>query len=176
MEDGSASQNAQYEYLFHHLVAMFQTLALQQLGKLVNPITGRLERDLHQAKITIDMLQMLRSRTLGNLEQSERMILERALMELQMNYVDEAGRKEEPPPREEMEGMGDEQQMKREGGDSESQQPKPMKEGAPEKTPEAGKPSEASQSAKKRAASRAKGIKKNVRRKASKAKKNGTSK
>ena len=98
MGDDSISRNEHNEYLFHHLVAMFQTLALQQLGKLVNPITGQLERDLQQAKITIDMLQMLKEMTTGNLEQSERMILDRALLELQMNYVDETKKEDENPP------------------------------------------------------------------------------
>jgi len=98
MGDDSISRNERNEYLFHHLVAMFQTLALQQLGKLVNPITGKMERDLQQARITIDMLQMLKERTTGNLEQSERMILDRALLELQMNFVDETARGEEPSP------------------------------------------------------------------------------
>ena len=95
MGEDSFSRNEHNEYLFHHLVAMFQTLALQQLGKLVNPITGKLERDLQQAKITIDMLQMLKDRTTGNLEQSEQMVLDRALLELQMNFVDEKQRPEE---------------------------------------------------------------------------------
>ena len=97
MGDDSISRNERNEYLFHHLVAMFQTLALQQLGKLVNPITGQMERDLQQAKITIDMLQMIKDRTAGNLEQSERMILDRALLELQMNYVDENARGDDVP-------------------------------------------------------------------------------
>ncbi len=97
MGDDSVSRNDRNEYLFHHLVAMFQTLALQQLGKLVNPITGKMERDLQQARITIDMLQMIKDRTTGNLEQSERMILERALLELQMNFVDEKDRGEDIP-------------------------------------------------------------------------------
>lgn len=92
MENGSDSRDAKNEYLFHHLIAMFQTLALQQMGKLVNPITGKLERDLHQGKITIDMLQMIRDKTEGNLLQSEQGILDLALTELQMNYVDEVNR------------------------------------------------------------------------------------
>ena len=83
------------EYLFQHLVAMFQTLALQQLGKLINPITGKLERDLHQARITIDMLQMLQVKTAGNLDGNEKRLLDAVVMELQMNYVDEMQRAEE---------------------------------------------------------------------------------
>ena len=106
MGDDTISRNGRNEFLFHHLVAMFQTLALQQLGKLVNPITGQLERDLQQAKITIDMLQMLKERTAGNLEQSEQMILDRALLELQMNFVDESKRADEglPPEGEDSSG------------------------------------------------------------------------
>ena len=115
MGDDSISRNEHNEYLFHHLVAMFQTLALQQLGKLVNPITGQMERDLQQAKITIDMLQMLKDRTAGNLEQSERMVLDRALLELQMNYVDETNKPEEAQSSE-----GDESSAREEPGDGDA--------------------------------------------------------
>ena len=95
MENGSDIRESTNEYLFHHLIAMFQTLALQQMGKLVNPITGKLERDLQQGRITIDMLQMIKDKTEGNLQPAERAILDRALTELQMNYVDEMNRPEE---------------------------------------------------------------------------------
>lgn len=114
--DDSISRNERNEYLFHHLVAMFHTLALQQLGKLVNPITGQMERDLQQAKITIDMLQMIKDRTAGNLEQSELMVLDRALLELQMNYVDEMNRpEEEQPPMEGEPAVPDEEGARDEG-------------------------------------------------------------
>ena len=95
MENGSDIRESTNEYLFHHLIAMFQTLALQQMGKLVNPITGELERDLQQGRITIDMLQMIKDKTEGNLQPAEKAILDRALTELQMNYVDEMNRPEE---------------------------------------------------------------------------------
>ena len=91
------------EYLFQHLVAMFQTLAIQQLGKLINPITGKLERDLHQARITIDMLQMLQARTAGNLDDNEKRLLDTVVMELQMNYIDEMQRAEKSGTEEEEE-------------------------------------------------------------------------
>jgi hypothetical protein len=81
-------------YLFHHLVAMFETLAFQQLGKLVNPITGQMERDLRQARITIDMIEMIREKTAGNLSGDEGRLLDSVLLELQMNYVDESKRPE----------------------------------------------------------------------------------
>ncbi len=79
-------------FLFQHLVVMFQTLAIQQMGKLINPITGKVERDLHQAKITVDMLGMLQKKTEGNLDENEKKILDTVMMELQMNYIDETAR------------------------------------------------------------------------------------
>ena len=82
-------------YLFQHLIAMFQTLALQQLGKLMNPISGKLERDLQQARITIDMLEMIRMKTEGNLDDDERRLLDSVLVELQLNFVDESNRDKE---------------------------------------------------------------------------------
>jgi hypothetical protein len=77
-------------FLFRHLIAMFEALALQQLGKLVNPITGNVERDLRQARITIDMLAMIREKTAGNCEGEEKRILDAVVTELQMNYIDES--------------------------------------------------------------------------------------
>jgi len=86
------TDKAQETFLFQHLVVMFQTLALQQMGKLTSPITGKVERDLHQAKITVDMLGMLQNRTEGNLDENEKRILDTVMMELQMNYLDETAR------------------------------------------------------------------------------------
>jgi len=94
---------------------MFQTLALQQLGKLINPITGKLERDLQQARITIDMLQMLRVKTSGNLTEDERRLLENVIVELQMNFVDESNREKA-----EAEKSGDSEKEEDEGGGIES--------------------------------------------------------
>jgi hypothetical protein len=82
-------------FLFTHLVAMFETLALQQLGKLVSPITGKVERDLRQARITVDMLVMIREKTAGNLRPEEQRIINAVLTELQMNYLDESKREKE---------------------------------------------------------------------------------
>jgi hypothetical protein len=99
------TDKARETYLFQHLVVMFQTLALQQMGKLVSPITGKVERDLHQAKITVDMMGMIQNRTEGNLDENEKNILDTVMMELQMNYIDETARAAE----EEEAGTADEE-------------------------------------------------------------------
>lgn len=101
MQDNVNDQNNREEFLFHHLIAMFQTLALQQLGKLINPMTGETVRDLDQARITIDMIDMIREKTRGNLNKTEKQVLDKVLMELQMNYVTEKEREEEEGEEEE---------------------------------------------------------------------------
>ena len=68
---------------------MFQTAALQHMGKLKNPLTDKIERDLQQAQISIDMLEMLHSKMKGNLTSEEERILSNVLQELRLNYVDE---------------------------------------------------------------------------------------
>ena len=80
------------EALFTSLVAMFQGAAMQQMGKLINPVTGKIERDLEQAKLSIDMLGMLEAKTRGNLTENEQRLLSHALFELRMNYLDEVNK------------------------------------------------------------------------------------
>ena len=83
------TQDRQNELLFLQLVMMFQGMALQNLGKVMNPVTNQIERDLEQAKNMIDILGMLDEKTKGNLNDNEQTLLEHALFELRMNYVDE---------------------------------------------------------------------------------------
>ena len=80
--------------LFGALVLSLHAAGMQQLGKVINPITGKVEKDLEQAKSTIDMMEMLKRRTESNLSEDEKTLLSRLLYELQMNYVDEAKQSE----------------------------------------------------------------------------------
>ncbi len=95
MNNGEINGNQSDCFLFQHLLAMFQTLALQQMGKLMNPITGKVERDLRQARITIDMIAMIQKKTSGNLSAEEKRLVDNILMDLQMNFVDEKSRGDE---------------------------------------------------------------------------------
>jgi hypothetical protein len=90
------STNEQHEVYFSQLVAMFHFAALQQMGKLKNPMTDKIERDLQQSKVSIDMLEMLHAKTKGNLSPDEERHLSTLLRELRLNYVDEAA-KNVPP-------------------------------------------------------------------------------
>jgi hypothetical protein len=84
------------ETLFVQLVAMFQYAAMQQMGKLPSPVSGRIERDLAQARISIDMIEMLQRRTEAQRSPRESEFLDKVLFELRMNYVDESKRPQEP--------------------------------------------------------------------------------
>ena len=71
------------------LLVSLETAAMQQMGKIQNPLTGKIDRDIEIAKATIDMLSMLEQKTEGNLTPDEDKILKRTLYQLRMNYVDE---------------------------------------------------------------------------------------
>jgi hypothetical protein len=75
--------------LFMQLVLMFHQAAWQQLGKIPNPMANKVERDLEQARMSIDLLDMLKARTQGNLSEDESRMLEQVLRELKLNFVDE---------------------------------------------------------------------------------------
>ena len=71
------------------LVISLEAAAMQQMGKLQNPLTEKIDRDIELAKATIDMLSMVERKTEGNLTPDEDKILKRTLYQLRMNYVDE---------------------------------------------------------------------------------------
>ena len=89
--------------LFLGLIHSFQAAAMQQMGKVPNPYTEKIERDLPQAKLSIDVLEMLQARTSGNLVGEEARFLQHVLTELRLNYVaeleeDKKGKSGSQPP------------------------------------------------------------------------------
>ncbi|MEE9225643.1 MAG: DUF1844 domain-containing protein [Bacteroidota bacterium] len=77
------------QLLFTQLVGMFHAAGMQQMGKLKNPLTGNIERDLSQAQVSIDMLDVVKEKTKGNLHPEEERFLDSILSELKLNFVDE---------------------------------------------------------------------------------------
>ena len=74
---------------FLQLVLGLQQAAMMSLGKLMNPMTAKLERNMDTAKATIDTLSAIEARTRGNLEPDEQRVLTQVLTDLRLNYVDE---------------------------------------------------------------------------------------
>jgi hypothetical protein len=84
-----AESNAKETALFMQLAITFQAAAWQQMGKIKNPVTDKIDRNLDQARYSIDMLEMLRAKTKGNLSDDETKFLGHVISELQLNFVDE---------------------------------------------------------------------------------------
>lgn len=78
-----------FELLFMELVYSFQNMAMIAMGKLVNPATNKVEKNMHQTKATIDMIRMLKEKTTGNLNENETKLIEQVVLNLQLNYADE---------------------------------------------------------------------------------------
>lgn len=78
-----------HQLLFMQLVMQNQQIAMMSLGKIKNPVTDKIERNLEHAKLYIDSLDMLLVKTKGNLTDYEEKFLTEALKELKLNYVDE---------------------------------------------------------------------------------------
>ena len=80
------------EAMFAALISGYATQAMVGLGKIANPITGKIERDLEQARAMIDILEMLEAKTEGNRSDAETDALRQALSMLRLNFVDEVNR------------------------------------------------------------------------------------
>jgi hypothetical protein len=76
------------ELNFSSLVLTLSSSAWVALGKIADPISGEINKDLKGAKYTIDLLVMLRKKTKGNLDPEEERMLNGALAELQSNYAE----------------------------------------------------------------------------------------
>ncbi len=75
--------------LFLQLVLGLQQSGMMSLGKLMNPLSRKIEVNLEVARDTIDTLAALEARTEGKLEPDEARVLKQVLTDLRMNYLDE---------------------------------------------------------------------------------------
>jgi hypothetical protein len=82
---------------FSSLVISLSYTAMGQLGKIVNPVTKKLEVDLPGAQTTIDLLAVLQEKTRGNLTEDEDKLLRRIVGDLQLNYLETAKDQESAP-------------------------------------------------------------------------------
>jgi hypothetical protein len=71
------------------LLIYFQT-AFIHLGELDDPIEKKPQVNLDAARQIIDILEMLKDKTRGNLDQQETQYLEHMLFDLRMRYVEKA--------------------------------------------------------------------------------------
>ncbi len=89
-EESSASEDTASEggMNFLEYLTSLAYQAMVFLGEVPHPVTNLTEKDLQQAKMLIDTLLVLRTKTKGNLTRSEENTLNAALYELQMRFVE----------------------------------------------------------------------------------------
>lgn len=76
---------------FPTLVSSFMTQALFALGMIDHPTAGK-EVNLDLAKFNVDMLEVLDQKTRGNLTAQEKTMLDQALHQVRMAFVEVASR------------------------------------------------------------------------------------
>jgi hypothetical protein len=98
MTDEAIPTTGEADYRFLTLVMSLATAAWSQLGKIAHPVTQKLEKDLSQARVSIDFLRMLLEKTEGNLKPKEKELLQSTVTDLELNYADEAAKESGAPP------------------------------------------------------------------------------
>ena len=76
---------------FIEFVMMQSQHAALFLGQIANPQTGEASVNLEAAKMFIDQLEMIREKTRGNLTSEESKIIENALANLQLTFIEISG-------------------------------------------------------------------------------------
>jgi hypothetical protein len=81
------------DQLLMQLIYMFHTSAMQGLGKMADP-SGQVSRNLEYVSQTIDLMEMLKVKTEGNILDETDKLLDEMLSELHLNYIDEKAKSE----------------------------------------------------------------------------------
>jgi hypothetical protein len=86
-KDEPAFDPSMMEVNFSNFILSLGTSAVLHFGEFPDPATGKQEQNLPMAKHTIDILNMLRDKTTGNLKPEEEKLLSDLLYQLRMKYV-----------------------------------------------------------------------------------------
>jgi hypothetical protein len=90
MNTDNLNPDQQDQLLCMMLIQQHQQIAMMGLGKMKNPGTDKIDRDLPSAKYAIDTLKMLEKYTKGNIPQELKGFLDQTLTTLRLNYADES--------------------------------------------------------------------------------------
>ncbi|MGM0587667.1 MAG: DUF1844 domain-containing protein [Bacteroidota bacterium] len=89
------NEEQQQQLLFMMLIQQHQQIAMMGMGKIKNPATDKIERDMNSAKYAIDTLEMLQTYTEGNLPKEMKNFLAETLKNLRLNYASESEKEDE---------------------------------------------------------------------------------
>lgn len=90
MNGDNLNADQQDQLLLMMLIQQHQQIGMMGLGKIKNPATDAIERDLASAKYAIDTLNALEKFTAGNLTKELKGYLDQTLTNLRLNYADES--------------------------------------------------------------------------------------
>jgi hypothetical protein len=77
---------------FPSYLMSYYTQGLVLLGEFPNPATNAIEQDLEAVRHIVDLLEMLRDKTRGNLSDEEHKLLDDVLYELRMKFMSKTRR------------------------------------------------------------------------------------
>ncbi len=83
------------DQLFITLISSLSSQAWIQMGKIKNPMSDKIEKNLEAASMSIDMLAMIQEKTKNNLNDYESKLLDQSLKDLKMNFVFEKNKSDD---------------------------------------------------------------------------------
>jgi len=89
-EEGKAQEPLNVYAVITIMVDQMATIAWQKLGLQPDMITGKLEKDLAQAKVAIDLTAHLASFIEPQLDEEDKRRIHGVVRDLRINYVDKA--------------------------------------------------------------------------------------
>ena len=93
----SAASGEMLSELFAQLVLQQANMATMLLGKVAHPETGEVIKDIDAARLFIDQLAMLETKTKGNLSKDEAHLLKQTLMSLRLAFVEAVENQDSKP-------------------------------------------------------------------------------
>lgn len=91
--ENKMDKNETVEASFSTLILSIGSTAAMSLGLVPHPQTGASDIDLHMARFNIDLLEVLQTKTKGNLLKEESDFLSHLLNDLQLKYVEASKKK-----------------------------------------------------------------------------------
>lgn len=73
---------------FLTLIASLAGQAAIHLGIVEHPLKHKVQKDLRQARYTIDLIGVLEEKTRGNLNAEEKRVIDRVLSDMRMRFVE----------------------------------------------------------------------------------------
>ncbi|MFA6280943.1 MAG: DUF1844 domain-containing protein [Candidatus Omnitrophota bacterium] len=92
-KEAKEKQEAYHEPNFKIFMSSLSVQAMIALGRLENPMSGKTEMNLEQARFLVDTIGIIKEKTKGNLSEEEAKFLDDSLFSLRMMYVEEKNKK-----------------------------------------------------------------------------------